>query len=268
MKLLLDIGNTKITIYIKNKDNDFTIYLTDTLKNEKVGKNIYDLIKDYEITSCFISSVVPEINKEIVEYLVDKGIKTSILTNEMYEDLMNFGDLDYKNMGADRVVVDVAAINKYGKDVIVFDLGTAITVDAIKDGGYMSGYIFPGIRLIRDSLIAGASQLDTFEFTNLSKTNTALDTFTQLNDGIMYGVLGSINQYIKLCKKHYTDEVPVILTGGSMYNILKIIPKSELKSILEADIIIDLELMVEGLDFISENRRLKWNKKILEISQL
>ncbi len=252
MKLLLDIGNTKITIYIKNSDNDFTTYLTDTLKHEKLGKNIYDVIKNYEITDCFISSVVPEVNEEIVEYLTDKGIKTSILTNSMYGELMDFGDLDYMSMGADRVVVDVATINKYGKDAIVFDLGTAITVDAIKDGGYKSGYIFPGIRLIRDSLIAGASQLQTFEFNNLSKTNTALDTFTQLNDGIMYGVLGSINQYIKVCKKHYSEDVPVILTGGSMYNILKIIPKSELKSILEADVIIDLKLMVEGLDFISE----------------
>ncbi len=250
MKLLLDIGNTKITIYIKNKDNDFTIYLTDTLKNEKVGKNIYNLIKGYKITSCFISSVVPEVNEEIVEYLTNKGIKTDILSYDKYQNLMDFKDLDYKKLGADRVVVDVAAINKYGKDVIVFDLGTAITVDAIKDGGYTTGYIFPGIRLIRDSLIAGASQLNTFEFTNLS--DTALDTFTQLNDGIMYGVLGSINQYIKVCKKHYPVDVPVILTGGSMYNILKIIPKSKLKAILEADVIIDLKLMVEGLDYISE----------------
>ncbi len=254
MKLLLDIGNTKITIYLK-KDNQETVkLLTDTIKDQAVGPNIIELIADYPIQSCFISSVVPEINDEIIATLESNNIPTKILTSDNYNQFVNFGDLDYQSMGADRVVVDAATINKYGKDVIVFDLGTAITVDVIKDSTYQSGYIFPGIRLVRDSLISGASQLQTFEFVGLNPQHAALDTFTQLNDGIMYGVLGCINQYIKIAHKHFSDseQAKIILTGGSLYNILNIMPKTALIEILEAEVIIDMDLMIEGLDYISE----------------
>lgn len=253
MKLLLDIGNTKITIYVKDPEGSTTVLLADTIKNQAVGPNIMELVGEYPITSCYISSVVPEINEEIIKTLENNKIATKLLTSDEYNRFVDFGELDYKSMGADRVVVDTAALQKYGSDVVVFDLGTAITADVLKNGQYQSGYIFPGIRLIRDSLISGASQLNTFEFVGLNQQNRALDTFSQLNDGIMYGVLGSINQYIKVSLKHFNQNKPkIILTGGSLYNILKIMPKEELIEILEAEVIIDMDLMFEGLDYISE----------------
>ncbi len=254
MKLLLDIGNTKITIYVHDDVNNKTVkLLTDTLKTEPVGNKILNLVNSYKINSCFISSVVPEINDEIIATMEQNSIPTTILTSEYYNQFVDFGSLDYTSMGADRVVVDAAATQKYGKNIIVFDLGTAITVDVIKDMRYSTGYIFPGIRLVRDSLIGGTSQLKTFEFVGLNQANAALDTFTQLNDGIMYGVLGCINQYIKVALRHFEDESKpkVILTGGSLYNILNIMPKEDLIEILESEIIIDMELMLEGLQYIS-----------------
>ncbi len=243
MKLLLDIGNTKITIYVYNQESNETIkLLTDTLKTEPVGNKILDLVKTYQIDSCFISSVVPEINEEIITTLEQNSIKTTLLTSGQYNQFVDFGNLDYTSMGADRVVVDVAAIEKYGKNIIVFDLGTAITVDVLKNQRYSTGYIFPGIRLVRDSLISGASQLQTFEFVGLNQDDAALDTFTQLNDGIMYGVLGCINQYIKVALRHFDekDSPKVIITGGSLYNILNIMPKEDLISILESEVILDM----------------------------
>lgn len=253
MKLLLDIGNTKVTIYLRDEFNETIILLTDTKNTHAVGSDIFKLIAKYNIDSCFISSVVPEVNLEIIEKLEQNNIPTTILTSEDYNQFVDFGDLDYQKMGSDRVVVDTAAINKYGSNVIVFDLGTAITADVIKDNTYCSGYIFPGIRLVRDSLIDGTSQLETFEFVSLTENNQALNTFAQLNDGIMYGVLGSINQFIKVALKHYneTNKPQIILTGGSLYNILNIMPQEKLMEILENNVIIDMDLMIEGLDYIS-----------------
>ncbi len=253
MKLLLDIGNTKITVYLQQENGEYKKLLTDTTKDQPVGNEILKLVKDYNVSTCLISSVVPEVNEELIKTLSTNGIETKLFVYEDYQKFVDFGELEYRSMGADRVVVDAAAIQKYGSDVIVFDLGTAITVDVIKDSAYKTGYIFPGIRLIRDTLISGASQLNTFEFNSLSKTDEALDTITQLNDGILYGVLGCINQYIKVALRHYDDEnVKIVLTGGSLYNIKKIIPTEQLVEILEANVIIDMDLMLEGLVHISE----------------
>ncbi len=252
MRLLLDIGNTKTTAYIENGKNNFESLLLDTLKNNTITEQIDQVLNKYQVTSCFISSVVPEVNENIVEYLEHLNIQTKLLTVDDYQTLINVGDLDYTSMGADRVVVDYAAIEKYGKDIIVFDLGTAVTVDVIKNEEYQTGYIFPGLRLIRDSLTAGASQLKTFDFFELSEENTAVNTLSQLNDGILYGLLGVINQYIKVGKKHFSTSPAIILTGGSMYNILKLISEQQLSEILEAQIIVDLDLMAEGLKKISE----------------
>ncbi len=253
MKLLLDIGNTKTTLYIKDSSGKFEKKLVETEKTGKIISYLDNEIQGYDIKKCFISSVVPEVNETIINYLENKKIQTKILVPEDYKKLINVGDLNYTSMGADRVVVDYATIKKYGENIIVFDLGTAITVDVIKSGQYKTGYIFPGLRLIRDSLTAGTSQLKDFEFFELSADKTAVTTLTQLNDGIMYGLLGVINQYIKLGKTHFEDEAPkIILTGGSMYNILNIITMNQLVEILEANVFVDLSLMLDGLDKISE----------------
>lgn len=252
MDLLLDIGNTKITTFIKKSVDKYDSYLIDNDKTKNVVRELEKLIFDKEINNCFISSVVPEVNEEITNYLKQKQINVRLLEVTDYHKLIDVGDLDYSSMGADRVVVDYAALSKYGENVIVFDLGTAMTVDVLKEGQYKTGYIFPGLRLIRDSLTGGTSQLKDFDFFELENRNVAVNTLTQLNDGIMYGLLGVINQYIKIGKSHFeTIEPKVILTGGSMYNILKIITLEELIKILEANVFVDLKLMVEGLIKIS-----------------
>ena len=99
-------------------------------------------------------------------------------------------------MGADRVIVDIAAINEYGKNVIVFDLGTALTMDLIVNYQYVNGYIFPGLRLMKESLANGTSLLENFEFKNISEKKICDNTLSQINDAILLGIFGVINQYL------------------------------------------------------------------------
>ena len=64
-----------------------------------------------------------------------------------------------REMGADRIVNDVAAIKKYGAPVIVIDFGTATTFNAVNEQReFIGGAIAPGIRSSMDSLVSGTAR--------------------------------------------------------------------------------------------------------------
>ena len=44
-------------------------------------------------------------------------------------------------------------VNKYGKDCLILDFGTATTFDVIKNNVYEGGIIAPGINISHDTLI-------------------------------------------------------------------------------------------------------------------
>lgn len=251
MKLYVDIGNTKTTIYYEQK-SIIQVALIDTIKSEDMLLEFSKIIEQLNPAMVTICSVVPEVNSLLMSYLSAQNINAKILQPEHYGQLLDFGKLDYMKMGADRVVVDYATVKKYGKNVIVFDLGTAMTVDVIVNGQYKSGYIYPGLRLIRESLVGGASQLNTFEFKHLTANSEAVDTYSQLNDGILLGLIGTINQYIKISKKHFPEDFKIVLTGGSMFNLEKLISIEEAKSLIDAEYIVDTQLMCTGLMSIAE----------------
>ncbi|MFR6380616.1 MAG: type III pantothenate kinase [Evtepia sp.] len=67
-------------------------------------------------------------------------------------------------LGADRSVSCVAAMEKYGKPLVVLDFGTATTVDALSpDGEYLGGCILAGIRVSTDALFHQAAMLPRIE---------------------------------------------------------------------------------------------------------
>ena len=68
------------------------------------------------------------------------------------------------DVGADRIVDAVAAIQKYGAPCIVVDFGTATTFDAINAAGeYVGGVITPGITISADALFERAAKLPRVE---------------------------------------------------------------------------------------------------------
>jgi len=77
-----------------------------------------------------------------------------------------------KEVGADRIVNAVAAYDKYRKESIIVDFGTATTFDYVSPKGeYMGGCIAPGIVISSEALFERASKLPRVEF---SKPKTVI----------------------------------------------------------------------------------------------
>lgn len=223
MLLALDAGNTNITIGVFEGEEFKGIYrLTTKLPrtSDEFGLLIVDLIKQCgatpdDIDDVIIASVVPNImyslTSSIIKYFncnpieVKSGIKTGL----------KIATTNPKELGADRIVDAVAAIELYGGPIIVVDFGTATTFDLVSGNGtFVAAVTSPGIRTSAEALFKGAAKLPEVE---IRKPDTILakDTITSMQAGLFYGWLGQTEYIIKKLKEEsgYTD-VKVVATGG------------------------------------------------------
>ena len=119
-----------------------------------------------------------------------------------------------RDVGADRIVDAVAAINLYGQPIIIVDFGTATVFDAIsKDGVYLGGAISPGINVAAEALFLNTSQLRRVELV-APKSAIGQNTSTALQAGLVLGYAGLVTGLVERFKSELGPESKVIGTGG------------------------------------------------------
>ncbi len=223
MIICLDVGNTNIK-YALFEGDDFILSFrvaTDHKKtSDEYGGQLISILKNNdvsprEITGGIISSVVPPLDftlermcdtyLKIKPLIVASGLKTG----------MNLRVDNAKEVGADRVVNNVAAVKKYGAPAIVIDFGTATTFNVIDEQcQFRGGVIAPGIKGSLDSLVNGTSKLPRVEIERPDKI-IGTNTVTNMQSGIFYGFAGLVEYIVKKIKKEMkVDNVKTIATGG------------------------------------------------------
>ena len=252
MLLVFDVGNTNMVLGIYEEDtltNSWRINTDHQKSSEEYGMLINSLFEYHKINmrdvkNIIISSVVPDVMHSLENFcrkycgieplVVGPGIKTGL--NIKYD--------NPKQVGADRIVNAVAAIEKYGYPLIIVDFGTATTFCAISDKGeYLGGSICPGIKISSEALFHQASKLPRVELVKPGMT-ICKSTVSAMQSGIIYGYAGMVEKLIAMMKKELkSDDVKVIATGG-----LATLIDSETDSIDY----IDKELTLEGLKLIFE----------------
>jgi type III pantothenate kinase len=96
--------------------------------------------------------------------------------------------------GPDRLVAAWAAASLHGTPVIVIDLGTATTVDAVDaDGFFLGGAIMPGLGLAADALSEGTARLPRVAL-ELPVEAIGADTTSALQSGIVIGHVGAVRE--------------------------------------------------------------------------
>ena len=255
MLLVFDVGNTNMVLGLY-KGKELIKYWRITTDKYKTSDEYGILISNlfqYEnidmncVEDVIISSVVPDVMHSLENFcikycgveplIVGPGIKTGL--NIKYD--------NPKQVGADRIVNAVAAIEKYGYPLIIVDFGTATTFCAISDKGeYLGGSICPGIKISSEALFHEASKLPRVELAKPGMT-ICKNTVSAMQAGIIYGYAGMVERLIDMIKKELgSDDVKVIATGG-----LSTLIDSETDSIDY----IDKDLTLEGLKLIYEKNK-------------
>jgi type III pantothenate kinase len=167
-----------------------------------------------KITDAILCSVVPTLvgvfeevcrrYLKVSPLVVESGVKTGVricLDNP-------------KEVGTDRVVNAVAAHQLYGGSVIVIDLGTATTFDAVsEDGDYLGGAIAPGIAIATEALFTRTAALPRVELTH-PKRAVGRSTVAAMQSGVVFGYAGLIEGIVTRIQQEMGGKAKVVATGG------------------------------------------------------
>jgi type III pantothenate kinase len=122
--------------------------------------------------------------------------------------------------GPDRLLAAWAASRLHGSPVIVVDLGTATTVDAVDgDGFFLGGAILPGLGLAADALAEGTARLPRVDL-ELPREAIGVDTVGALQSGLVIGHIGAVRELaMRMHEKidrgpSTTPATRVVVTGG------------------------------------------------------
>ncbi len=169
------------------------------------------------VSNVALCSVVPEVVYSIVNgcqkyfgkepFVLKVGAKTGL-------------KIRYRNpleVGSDRIANAIAATQMYpDENLLILDLGTATTVDAISaERDYEGGVIIPGLRLSMQALDQGTARLSSVE---IRKADQCLgrSTAASIQSGLYFGHLGALREIMRGVSKDAFDGVKprVIATGG------------------------------------------------------
>lgn len=245
MIICLDVGNTNIKYAVYDGEKlkiSFRVATEHKKTSDEYGGQLISILGNNkidvsEITGGIISSVVPQLDYTLERMCVNYlGIKPMMLVPGLKTGL-NLRVDNAKEVGADRVVNNVAAVKKYGYPLIVIDFGTATTFNVIdKKGEFIGGVIAPGIKGSLDSLVNGTAKLPRVEIERPASV-IGKNTVTNMQSGIVYGFAGLVEYIVKKIKREMKEEnVTVVATGGFSEVIAK-----EISCIDKVDKLLTLE---------------------------
>lgn len=230
MLLTIDVGNTHTVLGLFDDDeivehwristdasrtaDELAVILQGLMgMHPLLGEELGDNVEGIAICST-VPSVLHELREvtrryygDIPAVLVEPGVKTGvpILTDHP------------KEVGADRIINSLAALDLYGGPCVVVDFGTATTFDAVSaKGEYVGGAIAPGIEISVDALGVRGAQLHKIELAR-PRSVIGKNTVEAMQAGILYGFAGQVDGVVRRMAAELADdpdEVTVIATGG------------------------------------------------------
>src|SRR5699024_4505822 len=175
-------------------EDEFAVLLKSLFQLEKVT---FD-----QMTGIIISSVVPPIMRALevmcVKYF---HMKPVIVEKEVALQSIKMTYPNPAEIGSDRIVNAVGALQTYDAPLIIVDFGTATTFCYVdQDGAYHGGLISPGLKISIDALYSKASKLPKVEIT---KPNEVIgqSTVQAMQAGIYFGYASQVDGIIAKMKE-------------------------------------------------------------------
>ena len=255
MILAIDVGNTNIVLGCMDGSTlRFTARVQTARERTEdeyalIFRNLFDLHKinrdqmDGAILSCVVSELT-EVLCRAVNILIHKrplvvgaGLKTGL----------NIKIDQPAQLGADLVADAVAAIAKYPKPIIIFDIGTANTMSVIdKNGHFLGGAIMPSPRLAANSLSDRTSQLPRIELEAPPKV-ISRNTIQCIQSGLIYGHAAMVDGLIDRVEEELGEPAATVVATGGLFKTIQPYCKHE--------IIRDDTLMLDGLRLLYEKNK-------------
>jgi len=230
MKLCLDIGNSHLYGGLFD-DNALQVRFRKIIlrgaSSDELGIFFREVVRENghqpaDITAVAFCSVVPDLNHSLVNacrkyfelepFVLRAGVKTGL-------------KIRYKSpteVGADRIAGAVGAVARYPEhDVIIVDLGTATTIEAVSaQREYLGGAIVPGILVSMNALEQNTARLPKVEILRPERT-CGRSTVESIQSGLYWGHVGMIREIRdRLIRECFDGRKPVVLGTGGFAGLL------------------------------------------------
>ena len=254
MLLAIDIGNTNLVIGCFRDDKILfkaRIATDRTRTSDQYGVEIKNMLEAYgvdrsDIKDCIISSVVPPVFNSVRTGVVKIIGKQPMVVGPGLKTGLNIHVDVPSQVGSDRIVIAVAALAEYKAPLLLLDLGTATTIEAVEpENVYMGGVIIPGVRVSLDALTSRAAQLPGISLDQPKKV-IGKNTVDCMRSGMMYGTAAMIDGLIERMEEELGHRCTLIATGGLAQFITPLCKR---------EIILEKDLLLKGLNIIYQKNK-------------
>lgn len=243
----LKVGNTNLGFGIFDGDTLVHAWRAETLHDKTADEYAALLIPLLEseniapasIQAAAIVSVVPALGETMREICVKYFNITPFMASAGIKSGIRIKYDDPRALGADRLVSLVAAKQKYGAPLVLIDMGTATTFNALDaHGDFVGGAIAPGLNMSAEALHQFTAKLPRIDIAPPPHA-IATNTGDALRSGIYFGYVGLVEGLIARFKSELQEpQLKVIATGGMSQLLAPHCPAIET---------VDMGLALEGL---------------------
>lgn len=214
MLLLIDIGNTNITVAVLDAHD------TVLCRTNLAGKLAYD--KDFYFTAldaflqsnnltlsqfegAVLASVVPALTKTFGELLADSPVPYCLTVDNNFTADLKVAIDKPEELGADILVAALGAMYNYNLPLAVVDAGTATTVTIIDENKhFIGGIIHPGIESCLRTLGASTALLPTLQTCAIKGACCDSENTTENNNS--YVTESTMPNNVTCCDSESTQE--------------------------------------------------------------
>lgn len=227
--ILVDMGNTRLkwvlahdgTILESTLGRGDAAIFFDTFDGlaGKPGRLLLSSVAGRQATEEFAAQCDERLNLKV----------TRVVSEKECAGIVN-GYTDPGALGVDRWLAIIGAARCHGLPVVVMDLGTATTLDAVDGRGrHLGGLILPGPALMLKSLADATAMKVPDRFKSAAEMPgqpgtagiaPAHSTSSAIQEGVFAAQIGALNQFIRNVSMALGAEPKLVLTGGAAEGIL------------------------------------------------
>lgn len=211
-RLIFDVGNSLFKMALM--DGGQIIESAKWEGDEPDYGYLDKLIRENSVSKAIISSVRHH-NSDFFSFFNGRGVEVVKFTVDMPLPIVN-GYATPSTLGRDRLAAALGAVTLFGDgaNIMVVDLGSAITIDMVLSGRYVGGNISPGAALRYRALNSFTEKLPLLSLEcGATRSLFSDNTSSAIASGVEMGILYELEGYILRAEQNY-GEITIIFTGG------------------------------------------------------
>ena len=223
VKLLIDQGNTRLK---------WVLARCGEIDKESAGHGDLEVFMQtcqrdalFHPDSVLISSVAGREEARALAGFCESrwGQKTQLLESTEQRGGVRNAYREPTMLGVDRWLAIVGAVTRHGSPVVIWDLGTATTLDAVDDTGqHLGGIIYPGPATMLGSLGRGTKLRVPKDLEDADVT-PGRSTSGCISNGVFAAQVGALNQFLRNASEEMGGAPILVVTGGAASQVLPLL---------------------------------------------